>query len=717
MDHADRSLLTPSVMDTSYEGRVQMMLGASSWSMLVIASVVLILARNQIQNWSWLVAACVLAIPIVSLVALRFEKFYLGSWCFTLGLWVLTTYSAMFSETVRVESFAILMFAMLLAFFLFDGGEWVVWLGLVTVTGVLAYFYEAGTGFVFSMGRSTTLFFEQITLVYITAVLFFVAKRSYTNALAHVAAISRRYESRSAELEEALFAQRQSDERFRHLAESSPDTLFIVNTDTLDIVDFNHNAVEMFGYSEQALHNMQLTDLLPAQQSSGEGTQIPHDKVERAMNGETVTFEWEHVAANGRIIPCQVYLVAFPFDGAPLIRASLHDITEQKRAQALLHQTDKINSLGLLAGGVAHDFNNLLVALLGQTSIALAKLDVSHPATRHVVKAVAAANRASGLTKQMLAFSGRGQLAVAPLDINELLKSNLDLFATTLPKQITIDSDLSASIQSVEGDRSQLQQVLMNLIINAGEAIGQQTGTISIQTKMLTISHKDREYWRLTCEALKPGPYVSITVRDTGSGMDAATVERIFDPFYTTKTNGTGLGLAAALGIVKGHGGGMVVYTEPGVGTEFRIVLPVVEPSPAFEGTVIVELPDMSFETGHILVVDDQHDVRETARDILEGYGHSVEMAVDGEDGVARFKETPADFDLVLLDISMPGINGDEAMALMRAVDQDVPVLLSSGFKRDGESLGISLVENHTHFLQKPYNQQDLLDAVGRIMR
>lgn len=391
------------------------------------------------------------------------------------------------------------------------------------------------------------------------------------------------------------------------------------------------------------------------------------------------------------------------------------DITDRKHAEEALRQTQKMESLGVLAGGIAHDFNNLLVAMLSQAALALSRLPPDSAARPHIEKSVSAARHAADLTHQLLAYSGGGQFQRRPIDLNALIRDNLHLLSVALPKSVQLNTELSSSLSLIEGDPGQLQQVIMNLLINAGEAVGAQIGSVTVSTGMVDIGPADAAWSQYLSEPLPPGVYVQLQVRDTGMGMDADTLRRIFDPFFTTKFTGRGLGLAAVLGIVRGHHGGLQVESAPGRGTTFRVVFPAsaattARPVPTFSEVV----SDMTGLT--ILVIDDEEPVRIAVADILESEGLTVLGAADGERGLEVYREHQAAIDLVLLDLSMPGLNGEETFHRLRQINPAVRVVLSSGYnqtevvRRFGE-------HGYIGFIQKPYDDTQLLGELRRHLR
>ncbi len=399
---------------------------------------------------------------------------------------------------------------------------------------------------------------------------------------------------------------------------------------------------------------------------------------------------------------------------------TIDDITDARQAesarlqleQKMLH-AQKLESLEVLAGGIAHDFNNLLVGVLGNASLALLDLEESSPAYAPVVDIERAAQRASDLTRQMLAYSGRGQFVVEPVDLSELVAEMGSLLRTVLSKQAVIDFALAPALPLIEGDATQIRQVVMNLITNASDAVGDGGGTIHVGTGTQHVSPDTIEVNYLG-DPVAAGEYVFVEVTDTGDGMDDATLARIFEPFFTTKFTGRGLGLAATLGIVRGHRGGIRIRTEPGRGSSFRILLPVANidahPAPS------APLPVSGSDLGAILVIDDDETVRVVARRLLERRGFRVVAAEDGAIGIERFTEAPGRFALVLLDLTMPKMGGAATMKELRRIDPDVRVLLTSGY-REREVAAQFIGMEPAGFVQKPFRADELYVAVTDALR
>jgi two-component system cell cycle sensor histidine kinase/response regulator CckA len=384
------------------------------------------------------------------------------------------------------------------------------------------------------------------------------------------------------------------------------------------------------------------------------------------------------------------------------------DITERKRFNEQLRQTQKLESLGVLAGGVAHDFNNLLVGILGNSSLAADALPRGNPARAMLEEVVTAAERAADLTRQLLAYSGKGRFVIELLDLSSLVEEITMLVQASIARTVQLRLDLTKGLPPIEADAGQMQQLLMNLVINGAEAIGDRPGTVTVATGLIEV---DEPYLRgmLLHAEISPGPYVFAEVQDTGVGMDQQTVAKIFDPFFTTKFTGRGLGLAAALGIVRGHKGAIKVYSTPGRGTTFKLLFPAAigKTVTRENGTVNQEL----LGEARVLVVDDEQIVRRAAKMTLERYGYSVVLAENGERALEILRESPLAFDVVLLDLNMPVLSGEDTLREMRKIRPNLPVILSSGFN-EVEAIRRFQGKGLSGFVQKPYTAATLAHSV-----
>jgi two-component system, cell cycle sensor histidine kinase and response regulator CckA len=389
----------------------------------------------------------------------------------------------------------------------------------------------------------------------------------------------------------------------------------------------------------------------------------------------------------------------------------LSDVTELKRAEQRLRESQKLESLGLLAGGVAHDFNNLLVGVVGNASLAQDMLPPDHPVSELVSGVLKAGEQAAHLTRQMLAYSGKGKFVVEPLNLSAVIPEMIGLVRPSISKKITLHLDLDEGLPSIAADRGQVQQVFMNLTLNAAEAIGSHEGLIAVRTG---VEEVDDRFKRLHPEtALAAGKYVFLEVRDTGCGMDEATRAKIFDPFFSTKFIGRGLGLAAVDGIMRGHKGSIAVTSVPGQGSCFTVLLPPVAPASA---TPIASGRSAAIQgSGTVLVVDDEPIVRGMTKKALERHGYTVLTADSGAASIDIAKRHPGEIALVVLDLSMPHMSGEETLPELRKIRPDVKVVVSSGYS-ESEAMRLFDGQRVSGFIQKPFTSTGIAEMVKQCL-
>ncbi len=386
---------------------------------------------------------------------------------------------------------------------------------------------------------------------------------------------------------------------------------------------------------------------------------------------------------------------------------------EAEQVQDRLTRAQQLETLGLLAGGIAHDFNNLLASILGNASLALSVLPAGSDAHRAVERVVASADTAASLTKQMLAYSGKGRFVVEPLDLSALVEESADLLGVTISKAARLQLRTAPDLPLVRADAAQLRQLVMNLITNASDALEDQPGTITITTRAVQADGDSLASAWLDRE-LPPGCYVELEVADTGCGMDHDTQQHMFDPFFSTKDHGHGLGMAAIQGIVRGHEGALRVVSEVGRGTAIQVLMRSVEDDcPCTTSTppepLVEERPPC------VLVVDDEDGVRTFLQAALEMHGHTVLAADDGDVAVDVFARDPDAVDLVLLDMTMPRMSGVETFHALREIRPDIRILLTSGYNQ-ADATSHFTADGRAGFIQKPYRLARLLDAIRALL-
>jgi PAS domain S-box-containing protein len=489
------------------------------------------------------------------------------------------------------------------------------------------------------------------------------------------------------------------------IVESSEDA--IIGKDLQGIVgSWNSGAERIYGYSRAEMQGQPMSVLLPADRQEEE------TRILRAIQtGERVRhFETVRLRKDGARI--NVSLTISPiFDADGTIIGASHvarDITENKELKEGMRQMQKLAGLGVLTEGIAHDFSSLLTGILASAGSALGTLAQNSPARPGLLDVVRAAERASAFTRQILAYTGKGRTVVERLNLSDVVQEIAQLIEALIPANVSLKLELDTAPGYIEGDCGQIQQAIMNLVMNGAEAIGDRPGLITVRTVREEV---DELYARTLSSGarLAPGPHVALEVHDTGCGMDEETQAKLFEPFFSTKLSGRGLGLAAVAQIVRENRGALKAYSAPGQGSTFRILLPVVSASAQ------PLVPDWSAQSllgsGHVLVVDDEELICNFARRTLENFGYRVTTASDGQEAIERFAADPDSFDLVFLDLTMPSMNGDEVFLTLEGLRPDIAVLLSSGLH---ESLAIRNFSGKglAGFIQKPYSVKSLGERV-----
>ncbi len=393
------------------------------------------------------------------------------------------------------------------------------------------------------------------------------------------------------------------------------------------------------------------------------------------------------------------------------------DITERKTTEDLLRDAQRRESIGILAGGIAHDFNNLLGVMMGNVSIAQTHIPPHHPAARNIERTLTAIERAAHLTGQMLAYSGKGKFQIQTVDLGAAVQENVSLFTASLAKNVSLITHLPTRPVYIHGDPGQIEQIIMNLIINGGDAIGEKQGIVAISVSAVAMNSESLEpYGRITNSVLPEGMYALLEVTDNGVGMSKETAAKIFDPFFTTKFTGRGLGLSAVLGIIQGHKGGILVESTAGVRTTFRIILPAVDVQQCAGDAPIDEGHTAVTTTTTILIIDDEQEIAAMAQEILESGKYRTLVAFDPLSGIELFKQHRSEIGAVLLDLTMPKMSGKEVADVLRTIDPNVVIIISSGYSEEEvtKQMGTAKV---SAFIQKPYRGRALAAKVEGAMR
>ncbi len=505
-------------------------------------------------------------------------------------------------------------------------------------------------------------------------------------------------------------ALKESEERFRILARHAP--VGILRADKTGACTFiNERWGKIAGISEAEASNAGWTlSLHPSDTPLVKARW--HNLVTRSIPFD---LDYRFLHKNGTEVWVEAKAIAV-FDSNQNVTgflATITDISERRRIEQKLQDTQKLESLGLLAGGIAHDFNNLLTTILGNASLAGMEIGAASPIQKYLQRINDGAVRAADLCKQLLAYSGEGQFVVQNLCLNEVIEETTHLLQISISKKAVLSFNLHENLPSIEADPTQIRQILMNLVINASEAIGDKSGIISLNTGLTRV---DRTYLggTMLADDLAEGTYVYLEVSDNGCGMTKETLSKVFDPFFTTKFEGRGLGLSASIGIMRGHKGTLKVYSEVNRGTTFKLLFPCAHgeaqalPKPN-------EATDLRAGTGRLLIVDDEESIRSTLAQMAESLGYSFDLAADGRIAVNEFQANPDRYSLVLMDLTMPHLNGELAFAEMRKIRQDIPVVLMSGFNKQ-RAIARFAGKGLSGFIEKPFTIYTLATVLDRIL-
>ncbi len=515
-----------------------------------------------------------------------------------------------------------------------------------------------------------------------------------------------------------------AEQRFQLALEASPNGILLINNDG-NIVLVNSRIEEIFGYSRDELINQRVEMLIPYEHRHIHPNYIQHFLQQPRSRSMGSGRDLYGLRKDAKEVPLEIGLNPLDIAGVTHVLASVVDISERKHAEAekaslndQIQHAQRLESLGVLAGGTAHDFNNILQTISGNAELAKIKLDKGGDTTRYLDNIIHACQRAADLTRQMLAYAGKGKMLCSRENINDIIDDISSLMGSSIPKKIRIEKSLASQLPRIEVDASQIRQIILNLITNSSEAVGNDSGVIEIRTGLCDETTKSLKCYR-AFNYLTAGRYLYIEVRDNGHGMSEEVSEHIFDPFFTTKFTGRGLGMAAVLGIIRSHFGSISLQSRQGEGTCIRIILPVTE-STDISGQAVTENRSVDdnnrLSNYRVLIIDDEAEICNSLAHLLEMQQAEVKQARSGTEALQLMDKEADAFDLVFLDMNMPEMSGAEVYAELERRKTSASIILMSGYNEQEVNTSISALTgkpgNEIIFLPKPFTYDRLIETI-----
>ncbi len=497
----------------------------------------------------------------------------------------------------------------------------------------------------------------------------------------------------------------EKDKKFRLLFEENPQPMWVLDETGSTILEANSAACELYGYTSEQFRGKRVADLEAAE----EAERFASEAGEAAL---PATGAWRHRTRSGRLIDVEIARHGIDYNGGKAQLAVVMDITSRRQLEEQLRQAQKMEAVGMLAGGVAHDFNNLLTIITGYSQLVLSHLKPDDPNRHSLEQIMKAGERAAGLTKQLLAFSRRQVLQPKVLDLNALVAGLSTMLQRLIGEDVDLRMELAPDLGRVSADPGQVEQVLMNLVVNSRDAMPK-GGVLTIETANVELD--DRYVARHI--AVKPGPYIRLAVSDTGSGMDAATQAHLFEPFFTTKSagHGTGLGLSTVFGIIKQSGGSLDVYSEPSHGTTIKVYLPRIDHPVSIEAEKTARRA-VARATETVLVVEDDEMVRTLVRETLEREGYKIIDSAGPLEAKRMAEAYKGPIQLLITDVVMPKLNGRDLAEQLVKRRLDMKVLYMSGYTDNAVIATGILQQKDMFFLQKPFTPAALIEKVREVL-
>ena len=731
---AIKRLLAPPVFEDEEKTRIAMILGIILWSVVAVVGIIVITwiltgRSHELGPYAFVANSLIIIFAIGLLFLIRSGYVIAAGFALVIFLWGNITFQAITSDGVRGSAAIIYLTIMVLAGLLL-GWRSSVGIGILSALSIWLLAHAEKIGYMsFQLDGPYEVALESTGMFVLTAVFLTLATTGLSNALkrARISESSLKESNLALQYNLEQLKQRgqallDSEERFRLLAENVVDSIWILDPEDLQFNYVSPSVESIVGYTPEEMMGLKLEQILPPESRrlskrflAFELERCKKDP-SRISRGELEVYHKDGSIVWVETIARVLYINWLSSYG---IIGVTRDISERKaselerkRLHDQLLQSQKMKAIGTLAGGISHDFNNSLQGILGYTQILIFEKKEGDPDLKLLRQIEKSAKRSSELTKQLLTFGRKLESQLRPLDLNQEVQQLEQLLARTIPKMIAIETQLDKQLKIINGDPAQIEQIIMNLCINARDAMPD-GGKLIIDCRNTIL---DQNY----CKAhigISPGKFVRLTVSDTGKGMNPQTLEHIFEPFFTTKSTGegTGLGLAMVYGIVKNHGGHITCESAPGNGTTFRIYFPIIE-DPEFQTTERYEMtqsPATGQET--ILLVDDEEDLRDLGKHLLTRFGYTVLTAPDGETAVEIYREQKNRIALVILDLIMPGIGGKNCLDQILNLNSAAKVVIASGYSVD-ESTQKELESKAKGFIKKPFEFNQILEEVRSLL-